>query len=466
MSAPTPPRGVLREDRPSTPGEGDEGQRTRFERDRDAIIYTSAFRRLAGVTQVISPGEGLVLHNRLTHTLEVAQIALRLAQNLSKRFSAECEAFGGLDPSLVEAAALAHDLGHPPFGHIAEKTLNRLIVKAGLIDGYEGNAQAFRIVTKLAARDPRIEGLNLTRATLNAILKYPRVQRERLEKVGPEIHQAEKKWGAYSSEQFYLNFARELQKPGREKERCLEAQIMDWADDIAYSVSDTEDFFRAGMIPLDRIFAGEESADQFVDAVFNRWEEQKITDEVRGDFALDDLRKAFVKMRRELPSFEAPYDDCRDHRVRLRAFTSQLIGRYIQGTKISHPQSGKADYLDIDVKFRMEVRMLKELTWQYVIKNSALAGQQYGHQRVVTKLFEIYGEAIASSDPDDWDILPARDRDALRWLARSGSGALPDKDVIRLAADAIAGMTDQQALRMYQRLTGVSPGGAFETWAR
>jgi dGTPase len=114
----------------------------------------------------------------------------------------------------------------------------------------------------------------------------------------------------------------------------------------------------------------------------------------------------------------------------------------------------------------MEVIMLKELTWQYVIKNSALAGQQFGQKKIIGKLFDIYQEEIASPDPDDWDILPARDRNALRSMPTESQGGHLSRDVIaRLAADAVAGMTDQQALLMYQRLTGVSPGGAFEAWA-
>ena len=144
--------------------EGDEGHRTPFERDRDAVLYTTSFRRLGGVTQVVSPAEGLVYHNRLTHTLEVAQIARRLTEKICGE-QPELARSLQLTPDVVETGALVHDLGHPPFGHVAEKELNRLVRDAGVDDGYEGNAQSFRIVTKLAVRnsDP---GLNLTRASL------------------------------------------------------------------------------------------------------------------------------------------------------------------------------------------------------------------------------------------------------------------------------------------------------------
>ncbi len=135
-----------REDRRHRP-EGDDGGRTPFERDRDAILYTTAFRRLAGVTQVVSPAEGQVYHNRLTHSIEVAQIAQRLAERLL-RTRPDLANHYSLDPSVVEAAALAHDLGHPPFGHVAENELNALVRDSNIVDGYEGNAQGIDVAVR------------------------------------------------------------------------------------------------------------------------------------------------------------------------------------------------------------------------------------------------------------------------------------------------------------------------------
>src|ERR1700722_5092020 len=147
-------------------------QRQPGQRDRDRILYTTSFRRMAGVTQVATPIEGHIFHNRMTHTLEVAQFARRLAEKLIDGQRTEAERRGGIDPEVVEAAAFAHDLGHPPFGHIAELELDELGRKHGAVDGFEGNAQSFRILTKVAAHRSRYKGLNLTRATLNAVLKY------------------------------------------------------------------------------------------------------------------------------------------------------------------------------------------------------------------------------------------------------------------------------------------------------
>jgi dGTPase len=175
--------------------------RTAGQRDRDRIQYTPELRRLGGVTQVVGAVEGHVFHNRLTHTLEVAQIARRLAERLRATQAELVAAHGGIDPEVCEAAALAHDLGHPPFGHIAEKELDRLATDAGDTDGFEGNAQSFRILTKLAAHRDRYTGLDLTRATLNAVLKYPWRRGDEPAGKDPE------KFGAYRTENAEFVFA-------------------------------------------------------------------------------------------------------------------------------------------------------------------------------------------------------------------------------------------------------------------
>jgi dGTPase len=153
--------------------------RSHFQRDRDRILYAGGFARLAEITQVVSPEHGYVFHNRLTHSLKVGQIARRIAEKCIREQPDAVEAIGGLDPDAAEAAGLAHDLGHPPFGHVAEEELHRLVQDAGVPDGYEGNAQSFRIVVRLAASDARdehdlpVQGLNLTARTLDGLLKYP-----------------------------------------------------------------------------------------------------------------------------------------------------------------------------------------------------------------------------------------------------------------------------------------------------
>jgi dGTPase len=216
-------------------------QRNPFQRDRDRILYSPIFRRLAGVTQVVHAAEGHIFHNRLTHTIKVAQIGRRIAEHLRQTDPELVRDVGDIDPDVVEAAALAHDLGHPPFGHIAEYELDQLLRNHNITDGFEGNAQSFRVVTKFGIRLGVTSGLNLTRASLNAILKYPWQRGNDGKKF--------KKWGSYQTEIDDFDFARKLEEGG-DLRRSAEAELMDWADDVTYSVHDVEDFYRAGAYTL------------------------------------------------------------------------------------------------------------------------------------------------------------------------------------------------------------------------
>ena len=202
--------------------------REQAERDCDRILYSSAFRRLEGVTQVVGAHEGSIFHNRLTHSHRVSQVARRLAQKIVRQYSADVlTAVGGVDPDVAEAAGLAHDLGHPPFGHIAEQVLNKLLSDTyDDEEGFEGNAQSFRIVTKLARRapPPNGPGLNLTPATLNAILKYPwpRERRDPGTRKFPDTKKA-RKWGFYRSEQNEFDEARKLPPTAGTELKSVEA---------------------------------------------------------------------------------------------------------------------------------------------------------------------------------------------------------------------------------------------------
>lgn len=213
--------------------------RKSFQVDRDRILYSSAFRRLAQVTQVVTAQEGHVFHNRLTHSLKVAQVARRLSEKLLAQQPDVAVMVGGVDADVVEAAALGHDLGHPPFGHTAEEELDRCATKAGLPDGFEGNAQSFRILTRLAIHRIDYYGLNLTRATLNAVCKYPWMR-----SLVPQSKQ-QHKYSIYDLDKEAFLFIR----PDKNHRQTIEASIMDFADDITYSVHDLEDFYLAGLIP-------------------------------------------------------------------------------------------------------------------------------------------------------------------------------------------------------------------------
>ena len=237
--------------RQSKPGD----QRKSFQIDRDRILYSSAFRRLAQVTQVVTAQEGHVFHNRLTHSLKVAQVARRLAERLIEEQTNIAGKIGGIDPDVVEAAALAHDLGHPPFGHTAEEELDECATSHGLIDGFEGNAQSFRILTRLAIHRVDYFGLNLTRATLNAVLKYPWLR---------DSDRQSKKWRKYSVYQLDKE-AFKFVRPEFSTRQTIEASIMDFADDITYSVHDLEDFYLAGLIPLELLATDRDEFARFID---------------------------------------------------------------------------------------------------------------------------------------------------------------------------------------------------------
>lgn len=441
MNSPPIPAQPSREDRLHLGGQRD--NRSPFQRDRDRILYTSAFRRLAGVTQVFSADEGHVFHNRLTHSLEVAQVARRIAERLLGDGCDEAEKLGGLDPDVVEAAALAHDLGHPPFGHTAEEELDELVRQAGIPDGFEGNPQSFRIVTKLALRSPYHEGLDLTRATLNAILKYPWFR----EGTGTRY----RKRGAYRSEQTEFGFARALVPPGDER-KSLEAEIMDWADDVTYAVHDVADFFRAGLVPLDRLCSDNDDSERrrFFDGVFARHRQPE--DSLGHPRA--ELEQAFEDLVAFIPVDEI-HLGTKKHRAALRSTTAGLIATYVRAVQLDASAIEGGSRLRIEpAKHKKEVIMLKELTWHYVILNPSLASKQFGQRRIIRDLFNIFHSAARS--PKDQTVFPFAYRELIQ--AAGGSGA----EVTRLVTDMIAGMTEQQAASLHRRVTGTSLGSALD----
>lgn len=416
------PRNKRRYTQPSTP-EGD--YRSPAQRDRDRIIYTSAFRRLAEVTQVASPTDAHVFHNRLTHSLQVGQVGRGLAQRLRSNGS-DCEIVGGIDPDTVEAACFAHDLGHPPFGHTAEEKLNELVgTEAG---GFEGNAQSFRIVTKLAFKSTKAEGLDLTAATLAAILKYPWFRGQNPDKPG--------KWGAYKSETEDFNFAMKLRPRGKLK-RTAEASLMDWADDVTYSVHDVEDFFRAGRIPMHLLARASENRERqhFFDDVYGR----RRNDKKFPKRAV--LEEAFINILGMYWRIYEPYSGTREHRSRLRYFTSQMIHRYVNGVEISTTDAAVV----VDPQYEKEVTILKELTWTYVIEAPALALQREGQKRIISTLFGVYYQA--TTDKARWSIFPQYYRDELEKVSTAHERK-------RVIADLIAGMTEPQAVEEYRQIIG------------
>lgn len=429
---------------PFHPKDRPKDQRDPGARDRDRVLYTSALRRLAGVTQVVLAAEGHVFHNRLTHTLEAAQIARRLAQKLRADQPELAEELGGLDPEVVEAAALAHDLGHPPFGHVAESELDELARTEGCGDGFEGNAQSFRVITKLSIRHPEIEGLNLSRATLDATLKYP----WRRETTGWRHD----KFGAYHSEDDEFEFARAMHLPGDEA-RSVEAELMDWADDIAYAVHDVEDFHRARLIPLDRLISGNEGEiSRFVKGTFARWRDERI----KVKYTQRALQQSFcdvLDLVRQEPLM-APYEGTLQQRASLRTMTATLINLYVHSIKLRRPTKSNPYRVERDPNADRQIRMLKQLIWFYVIRNPQLATQQRGQRRIVERLFCDFLHSARGTKT----LLPPSQRDLLIRWEKNRTDDEKDEARIRVALDAVCSMTEPQAIAMYNRLVGVVPG--------
>lgn len=449
MNPKLPPEERFHEDSASRSGD----DRSPFQRDRDLILYSSAFKRLLSVTQVASASVGHVFHTRLTHSLQVAQVGRRLAEKLLKK-QPEL-AVGQVDPDRVEAACLAHDIGHPPFGHLAEEILDK---KATSFGGFEGNAQSFRIVTELSVASSTYPGLNLTRGTLQALLKYPWTYSKRPE---DRTHWSGRKpkWGAYDCDGQTLGQITG-DNSGGPFDRTAEAELMDWADDVTYSVHDVEDFFRAGLIPLHLLKSydvgfGKKPKDprrterkereRFFDYVLNNEKKDKVLNDLSGEQIVqifDDLL-AFGNF-----AFEQPYEGSREDHARLRRFTSRLIGRFINALKLREPDKGNSRLVERLGLPEQEIAILKQLTWFYVIDAPSLAIQKLAQAKIIERLFDVFHEEVHVKNPSG--VLPIYYRELLK------QPGLEETYKSRAAVDLIASMTETQAVAAYQRLEGIT----------
>lgn len=409
-------------------------------KDRDRILYSDPFRRLTGVTQVVGAHEGPVFHNRFTHSVKVGQIARRLAEKVRAEHEHTetthlLDALGGLDPEVAEAAALAHDIGHPPFGHTGEEILDRLVRERGCHEGFEGNAQSFRIITKIAFKgeDPdNPPGLDLCRATLRGTLKYPWLRELDIDHRPIPYNKRSKKWSVYESERTDFEFAMEMQPPPN-GEQSLETCIMDWADDITYAVHDLEDFYRAGLIPLSTLIYSLDAREEFL----NR---------VTTDTELDDEETltAFEKIEDLLP--DTPFTG----QVSQIGELAVMRTRMIEGLVNAFGVSATSGEISINESDRNLVEVLKKFTWYYVIKSPDLESQRYGHQRIISEIFEAFYHAEkydTNLEESQYLNSPFFDRSIFMQCHPA-----------RLAADYITSLSEAQAIQLYGRLTGHTLG--------
>ncbi len=393
-------------------------ERDDFARDRARVLHSAALRRLAAKTQVLSPASPAdFARNRLTHSLEVAQVGRELATNLR------------LSPDVVDAACLNHDLGHPPFGHNGERALNDW---ARDIGGFEGNAQTLRIITRLEPKvidaDGVSHGLNLTRASLDATCKYPWTADSPLPDAGGRL-----KFGVYPDDEPVFRWMREG-APGRV--RCIEAEVMDLSDDIGYSVHDFEDAIVNGY--LNPVRLGDPSEHEVLVSAIQTW--------VGYDFTRDELEDALYRLTR-IPLWLRSFDNSRQDLARLKNLTSELIGRFARAathaTREAYPVDTMTRYHAHVVVPRVvetEVAVLKGIIGATVV---SIEGRKsiYKEQRKVLKRL-----ATALWNEGPYALDPVYSADFLATESES--------ERRRIIVDQVASLTDQTALAWHRRFVG------------
>jgi dGTPase len=383
------------------------GGRTEFARDRARIIHSFALRRLAAKTQVAVPWATDFPRTRLSHSLECAQVGRELGAAL------------GADPDLMEGACLAHDIGHPPFGHNGEEALNLIAQSCG---GFEGNAQSLRLLIRLEAKtvlpDGKSIGLNLTRASLDAATKYPWTRAVNA-----------KKFGVYEDDLEIFNWYRAGVDSGKSS---MEAQIMDWSDDIAYSVHDLEDSLVSGQIKLDQL-----STD--LPKLFIVAQQMYLSDITESEMqsALNSLQK--------LSCWPRYYDGTHRSLARLKDLASQLVGRFAQAAEVATQEKyGDGDLTRYNANLvvpraqRVEVALLKSMAGHYVINATDSQIRYAEQQKILTQLVE----AILASAPDTLESFFLQD-----WQR-----AQTDQARLRVVIDQVASLTDPGALTLHNRL--------------
>ena len=379
-----------------------------FQRDRARVLHSSALRRLAAKTQVVLVGTSDFPRTRLTHSLECAQIGRELGAAL------------GADPDLVDAACLAHDLGHPPFGHNGETALDVVARDCG---GFEGNAQSLRILTRLEAKTlvaetGRSAGLNLTRAALDAATKYPWPKREGLSK-----------YGVYADDADVFAWVREGVAGDT---RCLEAQVMDWADDVAYSVHDLEDGLHSGQVPPAAL-----------DDATDRAEIVRLAASTYFDGPAD-LLGAAAEQLVALPVWLRRFDGSMRASVEAKRLTSELIARLsLAATEATRSAYGggplsrsDADLLVPDWA-RAECAILKALAHLYVMRREETLALQSAQREQLEEL----AAAVLAKAPDSLEP----------WLHEAWACAVDDSGRLRVVVDQLASLTDTSAAAWHQR---------------
>jgi len=434
------------------------GWRSPFRRDYARLIHSPAFRRLQGKTQLFAGLESDFFRNRLTHSLEVAQIA----KSIAMRLNAEKLRGSGLqiDLDLMEFAGLAHDIGHPPFGHTGERILNQLMIEMG---GFEGNAQSLRIIArlekKLEAEAPdyyhadekgRIHwfdegeevtiGLNLCSRTLASILKYDCPITYSIDDKLTSGSRSKPKKGYYQSEaEIVQRVKRDVSRKAHvDKFKTLECQIMDLADDIAYSTYDLEDAFKGRLLtPLDLLSADHELVEKVAERV-NRETGESL--DVPG--VLKVLQATFPLLAKPLNDLSLSYRTSREFGERgffRTTLTSFLVNDLVNAVNIKIDEENPAlSGVSMAREPRIRMSILKQWVYVLLIESDRLRVVSYRGEKIIKAIFD------ALWQEKNYDLMP---RDCQEKFLQA-----PDEKQARVVCDFIAGMTDRYAVEFYARL--------------
>ena len=389
--------------------------RSEYARDYARILYSSSFRRLQGKMQILGIETTAFYRNRLTHSLEVSQIARSLARTISWKCNKEKEMYSEEELYLLDAAALAHDIGHPAFGHKGERVLDEIAKLYG--HRFEGNAQNFRVLRKLDRHGSSKEGLNLTYRTLLAINKYNTNEKS-------EDGNMPKKF-MYHEDFEFLNKFRE---DNSIKERTLDVQIIEIADDIAYAVHDLEDGLSQGMFTLDELC---HEIKAFNDA------KGKIIKEDR-DTACTLFNSIVNGIKEELESTVDVTTIQEYSHLFRKKLTSKLTDNFVRSIDFDKDKSE----IDLDKSHKALCSILSKIIFKGVTRNSNIALYELKGEIVIKSLFSIYVDKKVNKN---YLLLPPDYRPEEKTA---------DEQIARCAIDYIAGMMDTFAISEFERLTG------------
>ncbi|MEO7006260.1 MAG: dGTP triphosphohydrolase [Terrimesophilobacter sp.] len=476
-----------------------DGVDSAFRVDLERIRFSPYFSRLSAVTQVIpQAGSGTVVHNRLTHSLKVTAVARSIAVSLRNRGGKAWDTItelGGCDHIVVQAAASAHDLGHPPFGHLGEQVLDRLArQRLGLADGFEGNAQTFRILTELDNCHASERGLNLTVAVRAAVLKYPWSRDDwRHGDAGP-AHQLprgvgiDRDLGAVKFSAYALDAAELAEVKSRypqigKHQQTIECSVMDIADDIAYSVHDLDDFYRAGVLQYPTVAA---ELDGWLDnqAALSRLDNATLESNLRtpghslerawrltaqkdGWIADEgEFQDAVLRVKEGLVEslLSTPFDGGAAAERRVTAFTHHWIDRLKDAIEVEAQPNIRSGHVRLARDAWHDVVVLKFVHTRFVLDRADLTIYQRGQARVLESLVEGFHAWLA--DPNDAPRAPRRLLDSVEATIDSYAELQRTEPhhgdyVVRLGRaraiiDYIASFTDAQAMTAAALIGGTS----------